>query len=324
MSKPVEAEVVLSHSEHLPAVDVWMIIDVLRASTVMVRWFEMGGKELYPAGSIEHARQLAERLRHEGGTPLLMGEQNAIAPQGFDLGNSPLDITEELTRSHTSAVMATTNGTKAMLRASETGTPVLVACARNAYAALDLALTKGRRIGIFCSGRRGRPAWDDTLCAGLLISRLTEIRPDIHLADSARLAHLAWRSSRDFKTSLRSADHAVFLEKIGYGDDIVFAAEINATSSVPELHELPGPDGMLACLREGATNVTAAPIQRQPEKDMPAPFRNSDLSIPEPASNDLLWRTASPADTKTKSDLSHVFLAGEGFKKQHRNKSKKA
>ena len=43
MAKPIEADVVLSCGEHLPAVDVWMVIDVLRATTVIVRWFELGG-----------------------------------------------------------------------------------------------------------------------------------------------------------------------------------------------------------------------------------------------------------------------------------------
>jgi len=150
MSKPVKVEVVLSNSEHLPIVDVWLVIDVLRASTVIVSWFAAGGDELYPTNSVEAARLLAERLKKEGRKPVLMGEQNAIAPQGFDLGNSPLEITAELIQKNKCAVMATTNGTVAMLKAASTGVPVLVACARNAFAAIDAALTRGRRIGIFC------------------------------------------------------------------------------------------------------------------------------------------------------------------------------
>jgi len=252
MPNPVQVEVVLSNSESLPVVDVWLVIDVLRASTVIVNWFAAGGGELYPTDSVASARLLAERLTQEGKVekaPILMGEQDAVAPPGFDLGNSPLEITETLVQETPCAVMATTNGTVAMLKAASTGVPVLIACARNALAALSLALSKGRRIGILCSGRKGRPAWDDTLCAGLLISHLVERFSDIHLSDSARLALLTWRNSADFKASLRSAEHAIFLEKIGFGDDITFVGEINAARVVPELCEYPDGDDMRAVLK---------------------------------------------------------------------------
>ena len=72
MAKPIEADVVLSCGEHLPAVDVWMVIDVLRATTVIVRWFELGGGDLFPVGSVEAARRLARALASEGAAPLLM------------------------------------------------------------------------------------------------------------------------------------------------------------------------------------------------------------------------------------------------------------
>ena len=125
----------------------------------------------------------------------------------------------------------------------------MAACARNALAALEPALSRGNRVGIFCSGREGRPAWDDTLCAGLLIARLKEHFPDVSLADGAKLAYSAWLSARDFGASLRTADHAVFLEKIGFGGDISFAAEIDVTRVVPELHELREGDATRLVLR---------------------------------------------------------------------------
>ena len=137
-------------------------------------------------------------------------------------------------------------GTKALLRAAETGVPVFAACIRNASSALGCALSRGSRIGLLCSGRKGRPAWDDTLCAGLLLSLLQRQHPGLRLADSARLALLTWQSSRDLRASLSGADHAVFLDRVGYGADIAFACIPNATEAVPELHELPDGDGMRA------------------------------------------------------------------------------
>ncbi|RRD64699.1 2-phosphosulfolactate phosphatase [Fretibacterium sp. OH1220_COT-178] len=310
MAKPIEADVVLSCSEHLPAVDVWLVVDVLRATTVIVRWFELGGEELYPVDSVESARRLAQALAQEGCPPLLMGEENAIAPRGFDLGNSPTDLTRELVVSRPCAVMATTNGTKALLKAAATGVPVLVACARNALSVLDCALSRGSRIGILCSGRKGRPAWDDTLCAGLLLADLERRQPGLRLADGARLALLAWQSSSDLHASLESADHAVFLNKIGYGADIAFACRQDATDVVPELHELPDEDGMRAVLRR----VPADAIPPGARPPLPRTAR-----VPAAPQGDRTAPTGAdrfaPLLQYARSDADHVFLGGGRHRK---------
>ena len=319
MSKPVQVEVILSLSEYLPVVDVWLVVDILRASTMIVSWFAAGGGDLYPTVSVEDARRLASSLKEEGETPLLMGEQNAIAPQGFDLGNSPLSLTPELIQRFPCAVMATSNGTKALLKGASTGTPVLVACARNAFAALDTALSKGRHIGIFCSGRKGRPSWDDTLCAGLLVAYLMEHFPDTRLADGARLAHLAWRGSRDFKASLKTADHAIFLEKIGYGGDVSFAAEIDAVRVVPELFEIPDGKEMRAVLRLGAPAETPSVLDDRP-LPVPAGLEEETAVLigpqKDPSPIPVVWRE--------EPSTGEFFLGGENYRKQRRNKARRS
>ncbi|MCR5346558.1 MAG: 2-phosphosulfolactate phosphatase [Fretibacterium sp.] len=269
MARPVEADVVLACGEHLPAVDVWLVIDVLRATTVITRWFELGGGDLYPVASTREARELARRLSSEEGTPpLLMGEENAIPPEGFDLGNSPLDLSRECVRSHPRAVMSTSNGTVALLSAAATGVPVIAACVRNASAALDHALSIGPRLGLLCAGRRKRPAWDDTLCAGLILNELRESHPEVLLADSARLALLTLQSSQGrLSESMRSADHAVFLERIGYGPDVDFACEQDAASVVPLLHEEPEGNGMRAILHAVPGNTRPRPPRPAPEPE---------------------------------------------------------
>ncbi|GHS86994.1 hypothetical protein AGMMS49957_06090 [Synergistales bacterium] len=319
MSKSAEVEVVLSHSERLPIVDVWLIIDVLRATTVMTSWFEAGGGDLYPAETIDEAVKLAAALKASGQSPVLMGERNAVAPEGFDLGNSPLDITRDLTSRYSCAVMATTNGTKALLKAASTGRPVFAACARNAFAALNIALSKGRRIGIFCSGRKGRPAWDDTLCAGLFISKLKEHFPETRYSDSARLALLTWQSASEnakpgvessrlesshFEHSVRTADHAVFLNKIGFYDDIAFASRVDSTDIVPELHEQPEGDGIRAVLR--ASRSVSPPVL---QKESAAPSR----LIPP--------RVTLPEVNGESRGGNYVFFPGKEYEKWHRNKS---
>jgi 2-phosphosulfolactate phosphatase len=324
MSKPVQVEVILSLSEYLPVVDVWVIVDILRASTMIVSWFAAGGGDLYPTISVENAWSLASSLKEEGKKPLLMGEQNAIAPQGFDLGNSPLSITPKLIQDFSCAVMATTNGTKALLKAAATGTPVLVACARNAFAALDAALSKGRRIGIFCSGRKGRPSWDDTLCAGLLVAYLVEHFPDSRLAEGARLAHLVWRGSKDFKSSLKTADHAIFLEKIGYGEDVAFAAEVDATRVVPQLFELPEGkekgNEMRAVLRLGTWAEKPSFLDDRP-LPVPSGFER-ETAVFVDSQNELSQRPI-PVVWREEPNAGEIFFPGENYRKQRWVKARK-
>jgi hypothetical protein len=212
--------------------------------------------------------------------------------------------------------MATTNGTAAMLKAASTGAPVLIACARNALSALDEALSRGRRIGILCSGRKGRPAWDDTLCAGLLVTCLTEHFPDVHLADSARLARLTWTESKDFVSSLMSADHAVFLDKIGFGGDVAFAGEINAAQVVPELHEIPEGDGMRVVLRPAVSNAPRFLEKRA----LPAPGGLAEKK-PLPVVSSASWQNEGLFNRLPGAGLENVFFAGMKHKKQRRGKS---
>ena len=131
MAERFEADVVFSCGEdnYIPDVDVWIVIDVLRATTVMTRWFELGGIELYPVKTPDDARALVAELRERGSSPLLMGEVNGLPPEGFDLGNSPTELNYELIQDHYCGVMSTTNGTVALCQAASSGSPVTVTVA---------------------------------------------------------------------------------------------------------------------------------------------------------------------------------------------------
>ena len=239
MAEHYEADLVFACGEgvYLPSVDVWLVIDVLRATTVMTRWFELGGTELYPVKTPDDARKLVEELRARGSSPLLMGEVNGIPPEGFDFGNSPLELTYEIIREHYCGVMSTTNGTSALLEAESSGCPVIATSLRNYSACLDYALTIGTRVGILCSGRKNRPSWEDTLCGGAVVEDLMR-RGEVMMSDSAKIALTLWQNSgNDTEAFIRKSNHAQYLEQIGYSGDISFACEIDASTVVPMLAE---------------------------------------------------------------------------------------
>lgn len=298
----IELEVVLSINEPLPAVDAWLVIDLLRASTTIVSWFEKGGKEIYPEASVDSALELKRRMVTN--PPLLMGERNAVPPEGFDKGNSPLEITEEITKKYPTAIMATSNGTKGLLKAIATGAAVYVACARNSFYAVDIALTHGSHIGILCAGRLGRPALDDTICAGMMAERICRAAPNAVMSDGANMARMIWKSYSNLESGVRSSDHAKFLEKIGFSDDIKFCCRQDTTACVPELKEVAdefGYGGLRAVLKnertgglryfspdivssimneEAERTETPAKIDEEPEKNT-APVMEEDIFLGE-------------------------------------------
>jgi len=234
-----EADLFFSCGEDnfLPVADVWLVIDILRATTVMTRWFELGGTELYPVKSPDEARRLVLDLKELGLSPLLMGEVNGIPPEGFDLGNSPTELNYGLIQEHSCGVMSTTNGTVALNEAFSAGSPVIAVSFRNLSACLDRALKIGNRIGILCSGRKKRPSWEDTLCAGALLEKL-KAHGKILMSDSAKIALTVWQSkTENLLSCVEKSEHADYLKHIGYGRDIIFSCELDASTVVPMLEK---------------------------------------------------------------------------------------
>ena len=237
MPERYEADVVFACGEdkYLPEADVWIVIDVLRATTVMTRWFELGGTELYPVKTPDDAKFLVQVLKARGSSPLLMGEVNGLPPEGFDLGNSPVELTYGLIQEHYCGVMSTTNGTVALCQAASSGAKVLAASLRNYSACLDYALTLGTRVGLLCSGRKSRPSWEDTLCAGAIVEEFA-VKHEVYMTDSAKMALNIWQTREpDFLECIMKSNHAQYLSQIGFDDDIIFCCKFDASTVVPML-----------------------------------------------------------------------------------------
>ena len=239
LNKMFQIEVALSISEPLPAVDVWLVLDLLRASSTIVTWFEHGGKKIYPEPTVDEARALKEKMLENSVSPFLMGEVSALPPDGFDAGNSPLEINTSVVKQHPTAIMTTSNGTKAIIKALSTGAAVYIACARNALYAIDSALNHGHCIGVLCAGQNGRPAVDDTICAGLIVDRLCRFLPNYIMSDGADIALKMWKTARSsFENNVKASTHAKYLSKIGFNGDISFACERDSAAYVPEVKEV--------------------------------------------------------------------------------------
>jgi 2-phosphosulfolactate phosphatase len=88
-----------------------VIIDVLRASTTIAAALQNGAKEIIPVNSVENAVKISGSLF--GDVTLRAGERNSKMIEGFNLGNSPSEFTEDVVKGK-SIILMTTNGSVAI------------------------------------------------------------------------------------------------------------------------------------------------------------------------------------------------------------------
>jgi len=252
-----QARVVLTPGEALPQVDVWLVVDLLRASSTALAFFEHGGKKILPVSSVGEARRLKANL---GDNWILMGERKALPIEGFDLGNSPLAFEYVSLKEKAGAIMTTSNGTAAYLKAVSTGCPVLVAAARNAYHAVRRALKLGDKIGILCAGKEGRLVLDDCLCAGLLLEEILRETGNIDLDDGAKVVLAVWEFyGKDLKKGVYMSESAKLLMELGMEEDIEYCCKVNCSTVVPTVALLDGKPCLLPQEQEGTEIFSAKP-----------------------------------------------------------------
>ena len=165
-----------------------LVVDVLRASTTMIVALGNGCAGIVPVSDPDEAHH---RARAIGVGALVAGERKGLMVDGFDLGNSPLEMTRERVGGKT-LVFTTSNGTKALL-AAKAAAAVGIAGLVNLSAAAAWAHGHGRDVTVICSGDQGRKSLEDEVCAGLLIGVLIRHTPGAALTETARGAREAAR-----------------------------------------------------------------------------------------------------------------------------------
>jgi 2-phosphosulfolactate phosphatase len=169
--KPLQLSVFFLPTSILPAPeqagDVYIVIDLIRATTSIAVMLDQGVRRIFVAGSIEQAR--AARALYP--QRLLCGERQVRPLPGFDYGNSPVQFATARLRDH-EPIMTTTNGTRAF-HACPSGAFRLAGSLYNGAAvveqALDLAAAHQVAIHLVCAGEEDAFGLDDAVCAGYLV-----------------------------------------------------------------------------------------------------------------------------------------------------------
>ncbi len=204
-----------------------VVIDVLRATTVMVIAFQNGVRNIVPVLSPEEAFDIKNRL---DGNVILGGERNAELIPDFDLDNSPLSYTREVVRNKT-LVMTTTNGTSAIKAASQAG-DVFIASFLNARAVAE-TLMSADKVALVCSGTNGDYTLEDGLCAGYIIDML-EKDNEVELTDFAHLVHSFYLMSKaDIRKAASYAKHYRILKGKGFEKDLEYCFRMDESLIVP-------------------------------------------------------------------------------------------
>ena len=205
---------------------VCVVIDVVRATTTFAAALSGGAAAVRPIATVDEARALKEK----GPKMLLAGERGGVKLPGFDLGNSPREMTREKVAGR-EIISTTTNGTQALaacVGARETITA--------AFVNLEAATARLKKLGppwlVICAGFEGHFGMDDAIVAGALAEALEQDDPFVHLYHSVR---------DNLADTLLGGNAGRELVKVGHGADVPICAELNRFPVVPML----GEDGAL-------------------------------------------------------------------------------
>jgi 2-phosphosulfolactate phosphatase len=210
-------------------VEVAVVVDVLRATSTIVQALAVGYQRVVCCGSVATARELRAPGR------VLAGESACMRVPDFELGNSPAAMATVAPRGE-ELVLATTNGSPAIVKAARAAERVLVGCLLNlravvaAVPAVLAAVPTDARVAIICSGTNGRPALEDVYVAGRLVAALGGVP-----SDAARIAERVASGYGAPLEALAASEDATQLRATGQERDIAWCARESVLEVVPEV-----------------------------------------------------------------------------------------
>jgi 2-phosphosulfolactate phosphatase len=199
-----------------------VVIDVLRATTTITQALAGGYERVHCATS----RELA--LAMGGPGRVLAGEEGCVPPAGFDIGNSPAEVASPRGRE---LVLATSNGTPAIVAAAAAASLTLLGCLANLGAVLA-ALAGADDVLLVCSGTNGRLAIEDVYVAGRIVAGLPS---DGQCSDAARVCSLVAAASPPAGELFRHSANGQLLIDVGLEADIDWCVREDTLGLVPRV-----------------------------------------------------------------------------------------
>lgn len=206
-----------------------VIIDVLRATSVIVTAINNGCSKVIPVLSMDEAFRYANENKLQC---ILGGERNALKIEGFNCSNSPLEYTKKVISDKT-LVITTSNGTRA-IRGSENAKNILIGSMINGEAVAKEILKLGEDLVLVNSGTNGEFSMDDFICAGYIIYKIKELQDDLVLTDIASMALMTYDNHKDIFSFIENAFHYKRLKSLGLEEDLKYCFKKDIIDIVPK------------------------------------------------------------------------------------------
>lgn len=207
-----------------------VVIDVLRASSVIVTALANGAKAFIPVSTVDEARQKATMFHNE--EILLCGERDTQTIDGFHLGNSPLTYTHSKVEGKT-LIFTTSNGTKALNQLKEAA-KVFIGSFLNMSALVQRFLSLDNVV-LVCSGTNNNFSMDDAMCAALFIDEIMKTKQVILSDFSITLLKAFQKDNGNLPLLLKDCYHLNLLKRNGFEEDVNYCLQKNKIDIVPEM-----------------------------------------------------------------------------------------
>lgn len=213
-------------------VDDWtlVIVDVIRFSTTAATALAMG-RTVYPARSSDQAFAIAEGISE----PLLAGELGGNVPYGFDMANSPVQVTAlrqvpcgSFTSPERPLVLVSSSGAQLLMNSLE-ASDVYVGCLRNVTALAEYVATRHNRIAVLGAGTRGAFRREDQLGCAWIAERLCEKGFEPGSEETSDLVR-KWHGASP--ATIRDGRSADYLKRTGQVHDLEFVLHYRDDLSV--------------------------------------------------------------------------------------------
>ncbi|WP_102399443.1 2-phosphosulfolactate phosphatase family protein [Haloimpatiens massiliensis] len=205
-----------------------VVIDMLRATSVITTALNNGCKKVIPVLTVEEAKEIAKNSKD---SCILGGERNAVKIDGFDFSNSPLDYKKDVAKDKV-LIMTTSNGTRA-INACINANNILIGAMLNAKAAAKRVVEINNDLVIVNSGTAGEFSMDDFICGGYIIQCIKDY-VNVEMTDIAKTSHYIYECNNNVIDFIKGAKHYNRLKELGLEDDLTYCCSKDIISIVPE------------------------------------------------------------------------------------------
>lgn len=209
-----------------------VIIDVLRTASTIITALHNGAKSVVPAATQGDAGRIAQNL--DPTVFLLGGEKENQKIDGYHLGNSPQEYTEEKVRGRT--LILHTSSTTGTILFAKSARSLIIGGLINYRKIVQHIRKEDSDVAIICTGTRNRVSIADTVCAGLILNSLWQgNRPKNNVSDAVAISHTVYQDYREeLESAIMESLPGRELREQGFESDVEYCVGLNTVPVLPE------------------------------------------------------------------------------------------